>query len=1131
LRQVAPSPPSPLPEGSPGMPADRLVQVGRAEQLAEILLEEALRLAGPIQRSRSRRVGRIMADPDARSLLVALTDEVLRVANGERAASLLAGLVGEGRGLAAFSRADRLGLRLAALAAPLWPEPVLAAVRARVRAELAGVVIPDGYLRLAIEHLRRAASSMTLNVNLLGESVLGDDQARRRLEDVCSLLRRRYVRYVSVKISSVCAGLEPLAFEEESRRVADALEVLFRLAASFRPAKFVNLDMESYADFELTLAAFKRALEGPELGDMGAGVVLQAYLPDSYEALEDLISWARDRHRRHGGWVRVRLVKGANLASELVGAELGGWPPPTFLSKVATDANFKRLLELALQPANSGALRVAVGSHNLFDLAWAESESERLGRQVELEMLSGMYPSASLAVARRLGGLRLYLPVVGPGGMESAVAYLVRRLDEEGSPENFLSRQWVMAPGSSAWESERSRFQAALALASGPGPPRPARQDRCAGETLAAPENGFANQPDTDFSQGVNRRWALANLCRPWSELVGSGPAPVVARMARASGGSAAQPEVGRDPNRAGQVAFCWQPADHEAVDRALAGAAAGGPWQELSPQERRQVLRQAAATLACRRGRLLAVMANETGKTLREGDPEVSEAVDFATYYGLQSLGPDSGVEAYRVVTVASPWNFPLSIAAGGIFSSLAAGASVLFKPAPQAVAVGAELVSALYEAGVPTSAVAFLPCPDGELSAALVTDPRVEAVILTGSYETAMRFLSWRPDLNLHGETSGKNAIVITASADYDQAVADLVRSAFGHAGQKCSAASLAIVEAQVFDDPRFLARLADAVRTVRVGPATLPGTRMGPLIAPPGDDLARALTRLEEGERWLVQPRRLDQAGYLWGPGVKLGVAPGSHFHLTECFGPVLGVMRAEDLEEALSWQNGTAYGLTAGLEALDPAEIAFWRERVEAGNLYVNRHITGAVVGRQPFGGWRRSVVGPGAKAGGPNYVASLGRHASLGPGAHLSRSSLSRAWKLMAEPEELGGLRAEANTFRYVPLRRVGLVVGEDVSDQEVAAAQAAAATVGATIWSGLGPSPHHLDKVRVLGALETSQLRRLHEMGVAVDRRPVAADPDRELLAWVREQSVSESQHRYGNVSSRRPPLGRRSGQ
>ena len=350
------------------------------------------------------------------------------------------------------------------------------------------------------------------------------------------------------------------------------------------------------------------------------------------------------------------------------------------------------------------------------------------------------------------------------------------------------------------------------------------------------------------------------------------------------------------------------------------------------------------------------------------------------------------------------------------------------------------------------PDRRAGFLPCRDDEAGRRLITHPDVDAVVLTGSIDTASMFLDWRPDLRLLAETSGKNAIVVTAAADLDVAVADLVRSAFGHAGQKCSAASLAIVERSVLDDGRFLRKLADATRTLVVGPAADPATEVGPLIRPPSPALARALTTLDPGEAWLVRPAPVGDDPQLWSPGIKTRVQPGSWFHHTECFGPMLGIMAADDLDAAIELQNSTGFGLTAGLESLDPSEIRRWLDRVEAGNVYVNRPITGAIVRRQPFGGWKQSSVGPTAKAGGPGYVPALCHWSDTVPDRlALARTSYPAAWSRVEAGEDPSALRAEINLLRHRPLPSVVLRVEVDADPVDVELCLLAASTVGTAV--------------------------------------------------------------------------------
>jgi len=417
-----------------------------------------------------------------------------------------------------------------------------------------------------------------------------------------------------------------------------------------------------------------------------------------------------------------------------------------------------------------------------------------------------------------------------------------------------------------------------------------------------------------------------------------------------------------------------------------------------------------------------------------------------------------------------------------------------------------------------------ALVRCPDDDVGKHLVTHEAIDTVVLTGAYDTAQLFLGWKPRLRLIAETSGKNAMVITGGADLDLAIRDLVRSAFGHAGQKCSAASLAIVEAKLYDDGRFLARLADAVSSIRVGQATALPTMMGPVITRPAGKLARALQQLDPAERWLVEPRALDDSGRLWSPGVRTGVGAGSWFHQTECFGPVLGVMRARDLDEALALQNGTDFGLTGGLHSLDPDEIAHWSARVEVGNLYVNRHTTGAIVQRQPFGGWRHSSVGPGAKTGGRDDVLRFVRCSPTSSAVTYDGSVL--------EPRDNAGLRAEENVHRYVPLDRVIVRADTGTTPAELQAVAQAALIAGvdhevcgadepdARLAARIGSSP--ASRLRALVPVSDALAAACHRAGVTIDDTAVTAAARVELPRWAREQSVTRTRHRHGRLDTGR---------
>ena len=918
----------------------------------------------PTPRS-AKLLSRILADPDGLTFTTRFVDDVVRPADLDVASAAMKRLSAGRKNFLPPALAAAMGLGSAA--SLLAPRTVTATAR-RVFREIVGDLVVDATdkgLGPALARLRTGGHR--LNVNLLGEAVLGEKEAAHRLAEVSRLVTREDVDYVSIKVSAVTGPHNPWGFEEVVDHGVSALLPLYRLARD--NGTFLNLDMEDYKDLDLTIAVFNAILDQPDMRGYEAGIVLQAYLPDSLGALQRLQDWARARVDAGGSRIKVRIVKGANLSMEKVDAEIHGWELTTWPSKQATDTNYKRMLSWAMTPERTRAIRLGVAGQNIFDIAFAYELRAARGVEdsVEFEMLSGMATGIQEVVRRDVGSLLLYVPVVNPREFDVAISYLVRRLEENAAPENFMSGVFDIAANEDVFARERDRFLAALSDVDPDAPvPMPNRRQNRLTEREAgvAPEQGslaerarrpFASEADSDPALAANRQWAR----------------DIAAAIPTSTRGVEAV--------RAGEQAL----SSREAIDGLIkASAKAARDWQALAPEERAAALHRVGDVLAARRGELIEVAGSEAGKTIDQADPEVSEAIDFCHHYANASL--QLADEAYMagarfvpadVTVVASPWNFPVAIPVGGVAAALVAGSSVILKPAPPAKRCAAELVAAFHEAGLPRELVALAPLDDGDVSRHLVTHEGVDRVILTGSYDTARLFRSWKPDMHLLGETSGKNAIIVTPSADPDLAVRDIVHSAFAHAGQKCSASSLLILVGSAGRSSRIARQLVDATASLRVGlPASL-DSQVGPVVVPDDEKAVRGLTTLGEGEHWVLRPRYLGDG--LWTPGIRAGVVPGSEFHLTEYFAPVLGVMRVDTLEEAIEAVNEVDYGLTSGLHTLDTEELAMWLDSIEAGNLYVNRGITGAIVRRQPFGGWKRSAIGSTTKAGGPSYLLGLG----------------------------------------------------------------------------------------------------------------------------------------------------------
>ncbi len=1091
--------------------ATRPVPVQKAVFLARRLQERATQLQTPSERRQQAELDRMLQTPSDKSTLAQMTDQAFRAQDPSRAVDHLVHILDVQGVPRFFNPVDRTLLRGFQSFGGYAPGVALPLVKEHMQKETANVILP-GEKPMLTHHLReRNREGVRMNVNCLGEAILGEQEAEHRLQEYLQALQWTEIEVVSIKISTLYSQISVLAREHTVATLCDRLERLFRTAARAtfqRPegsvvSKFVYLDMEEYRDKELTSEAFLRTLDRPGLETVRAGIALQSYIPDTFRTLLRIQEWARKRVARGGGRITIRLVKGANMEMERVEASLRGWPQAPYKTKTETDANYRRMLHEVMKPENLAAMDVGIASHNLFELAYGlvlADEQHALDR-VQFEMLEGMANHQRRALFEVSNNVLLYAPACKRENFINAIGYLIRRLDENTGPENFLRHAFKIRVGSPEWEALEGGFLAAFeSLPTVSDAPRRTQNRQLPPDLPAAVSRGWqhlVSEPDTDFSLPHNGEWAQQILAR-WKPRCDDHAPDVPLVIAGEDILAHRQTRPCLDPSRPGVVVGHYRPAGEAQIVHAIECAAADPDgWRALSARERSEILGRVAHEVRQARADLMGAALANGGKTLPESDPEVSEAVDFLEFYRDNARWwqefPELEARGLGVVVVVSPWNFPIAIPCGGIAAALAAGNTVILKPASDTVLVAWELCQCFWRAGVSKRVLQFVPCAGGNEGRTLVNHPKVDAVVLTGGTATARAMLRANPRLNLFAETGGKDATIVTALSDRDQAIKHLLHSAFSHSGQKCSATSLLLLEAEVYDDPKFRRTLCDAVSSMIVGSAWNLETRVGPLIRPPAGDLENALKVLEPGEEWAVMPHNLEGNPNLWSPGLKYGVRPGSYTHLTEFFGPVLGVMRFEKLSEAVALVNQTGYGLTSGLESLDEREWDYWRDHLHAGNLYLNRVTTGAVVLRQPFGGFGKSVFGPGLKAGGPNYVtqlisladaaaaqtegvptrptlATLGdalgaRAAELGPDGPAQCAKI-RAAILSCErkhAEEFGRahdhfrLLGQDNYRRYLPIRQVRIRVHSHDTAFEIFARACAAHTAGSHVTVSTPP--------------------------------------------------------------------------
>ncbi len=842
-----------------------------------------------------------------------------------------------------------------------------------------------------VRALRRKRLAFT--ADLLGEAVISEPEAEAYQQTCLDLLRGmagplaeepeipqidRDERgpipraNLSLKLTSLTPRFDALHAESTTERVLERLRPILRTAREV--GAYVHVDMEQYAHKDLTQAIFRQVLEEPEFRDWSdVGIVVQAYLPEAIADLESLYDWAV----RRGAPVTVRLVKGAYWDFEVTYARQVGWPVPVYQEKWASDASFERCSRFLLE--HHQWLRPAFGSHNVRSLAHALAVADALGvssRSFEMQMLHGMGEPIQQALVERGLRVRVYTPY---GAMLPGMAYLVRRLLENTSNESFLL---VSSSGEvPVHELLRNPEEVgAMLVQSRRGKPKPAT-------VPALPP--FRNEPPTDFSRSANRdamRLALENV----RERLGRDYPLII-------GGEEIRTDdalESHDPSHVRTLVGRTSRARSVHVERAVANARqALSVWAATPASERASVLIRTAQILRNRRFELAAWEVFECAKPWQEADADVAEAIDFCEFYAREMIrlarpnhrdvpGETNSLEYIPrgVAVVIPPWNFPLAIPTGMTVAALVTGNTVILKPAEQSPVIAWHLVQALLEAGLPSGAIQYLPGVGEEVGQALVDHPGINLIAFTGSkavgLEINRRAAEPRPDQDhvkrVIAEMGGKNAIIVDDDADLDEAVVGVLRSAFHYAGQKCSACSRVIVLEGVYD--AFLARLVEAAKALTVGPAEDPDTVVNPVIDAEARDRVLDYQRLAESEGRVVlkvDVGALTAQGHYVGPLIVADVAPDARIAQEEIFGPVLAVLPARNLDEALRIANGTRYALTGGLYSRSPAHIDRVKQEFLVGNLYVNRAITGALVDRQPFGGFKLS--GLGTKAGGSDYL--------------------------------------------------------------------------------------------------------------------------------------------------------------
>jgi len=845
---------------------------------------------------------------------------------------------------------------------------------------------PQGALP-ALRDLRRQGLAFTMDI--LGEAVVSEPEAddyARRYHDLLDVMNDEVTSWdalgagargldwgsapkinVSVKASAMYSQMNARAFDYSIGRAKERLRPILRRAIEI--GAFVNVDMEHHSLKNLTLALYRSLMTEPEFrGYPHTGIAIQAYLRSAKDDIAGLLAWCR----AEGQHITIRLVKGAYWDAEVMWARQNGWPVPVFTNKHESDASFESAARLVL--GNHQHLTLACGSHNVRSIAAVIETANEMRvpeDRLEFQILYGMAEPIRNALLKEGLRLRLYSPI---GELVPGMAYLVRRLLENTSNESFLRQSFT----EHASRDELLRSPGSFLSKDDAGVPEPA--------TVGVPP--FRNVPPLD--------WTLAEHRKRFADALSKVRAgfPVYAPLL--IGGEAldtAQRIQSFNPNRPEEQVGLAASATAAHAEQVIAAAKhAFNGWRDTSPAARAAYLFKAAEIAREQRYELAALQVFEAGKNWSEADGDVCEAIDFLEYYGREMLrlgvpremGDVPGEESFLfyeprgVVSVIAPWNFPLAISMGMTSAALVTGNTVVYKPASDTPIVGSMVYRLFEQAGLPAGVLNYLPGPGGEIGDLLVTHPDVTMTVFTGSKEVGLRIIRLSAETpegasgvkRVVAEMGGKNAIIVDADADLDEAVVHVLHSAFGYQGQKCSACSRLIVLEAVHD--KLVARLKTAAESIHLGPSEEPRTYMGAVISESAKRKIESYIEIGKQEGTLVLERLPENPSGSFVPLTIIKDIRREHrLAQEEIFGPVLAVIKAKDFDDAIAIANNTQYALTGAVFSRSPDNIAKAKKQFRVGNLYINRGSTGAIVNRHPFGGFKMSGVG--SKAGGPDYL--------------------------------------------------------------------------------------------------------------------------------------------------------------
>ena len=1145
------------------------------------------------EKKREQRLYKLVKDPIGRSLTVAILDQGFRSNNPYRIADQLIYL----RSLYGISKLsfpfDRLRLYFVRDMIEKWAPLLVPLLLNKIRKRGNFFFLPaekDALHKI----LRREKQSKDLfHCTRCQKETLGKRDKVKGFKAYLNDLKNPWASSFSVPFSSFGEGGTCLSWSFNLETFAKRLRSFYQVALENKKnnkAFLTFLAPQKYEELDLSVVLFKKVLLEPEFMTLPAGITLPAYFPDSMHFLKELAEFAQKRVDKGGAPIHIQIVKGDYYFLEQVNASLSVWPQAPFQNKKETDANFKTMLLYVLDKKYQKALRVRLATHNLFDICFA----------LLLKQEKGLHDLLSFQVVRGLGNwiYRLLKAIDETVFLDCKVVTkahfclvffdFMRFLDEEVSFGHFFSESFQHHLQKKSWKKEIESFRMSCQLISQlETKPRRMQNRLLAAHAVSSKIASFENNPEIDFSLRENQQW-IETILEKWKKASGFS-VPLLIGGKEYFQENLKQKKY--DLLFPEKILYEYMGGTLKEIENALvSGESQKEIWANVPIARRREILFETVHKLREKRGDLIGALLCDMGKTILEADHEVSSAIDHGEY-ALHLIEQLDGMHDIKwhpkgIILLYFSWNDSLSLLIQNIFAALLSGNVVFVLPSRHTVFLTFQVVKLFLDTELPKELLQFIPIQDSQTYKYLMQDKRVNAMCYSGFLEKAKEMISLRPGLDFWANFEGKNSMIISAVSDREEAVLNLLTSAFNFNGQKKENCSLALIENELYKDSQFIDLLIDAAKSLKVGSFFEVTSDITPLMFAPNEKLHRAMTQLEPGEFWLLKPKQDATYPHLYSPGIKGGVQKGSFTQKEPFFGPVLGIIAYENLDQAIHLANATPYGLTSGLHSLDRREQKKWKSLISAGNCYINCPMIYSKAKQQPFGGDKNSFFGPGRKGGGPNYLMQFMKAKQVGMPKekfpvgewvnnltrflekfdlsaeelgiwYASISSYAFFWQQFKRKKDFSKIIGQDNFFSYFPYKKMSFRIGPNDRPLDYLRVFAATLTCQTHLevswekgkdikvlqanWGGLLPIFNLIEENEesFIKRIQMGRLKRvrmvkppsdqLKEAAAAhmsyIDATPVSANGRVELLHYLRELSFSMNYHRKGNLGLREGEL------